>query len=365
MKIEFNNLKRQYDAYAEEFDQQALKVLRSGWYVLGEEVRLFEKEFAEGVGTNHCIGCASGLDALVLAFRLLRIREGDEVIVAANAYIACVMGISINGGRPVFIEPDPSYNLDPEKIEAAITEKTKAILAVHLYGRPCDMNAVMAVAEKNGLAVVEDCAQAHGATFEGKTVGSFGTIGCFSFYPTKNLGAFGDGGCVVMNDFALAERCRALRNYGSEKKYVFGEVGMNSRLDEMQAALLRVKYRHLEEINAARKTIAERYRNGIHHPEILLPEAEPGHVWHLFVVRTKNRDDLRNYLSENGIGTDIHYPIPPHLSGAYQSLGYREGSFPVAESFAREALSLPIFQGMIIEETDEVIKVINQWREKK
>lgn len=362
--IPANDLKRQYALHAQEYEQKAVEALRSGWYILGNEVKQFENEFAAYVGAKHCVGLASGLDALILAFRLLNIGQGDEVIVCANAYIACVMGATVNGATPVLVEPDAYDNLDAQKIEAAITDKTKAILAVHLYGQTCDMDAVMETARKHGLRVVEDCAQSHGATWRGKQSGTFGDIGCFSFYPTKNLGAFGDGGCIVTNNEAIAAHCRTLRNYGSSRKYHFDEVGMNSRLDELQAALLRVKLSHLDELNAERMHIADRYMQDITSPFVTLPKVRPEavSVWHQFVIHTPHRDQLKAYLLENEIGSEIHYPIPPHLSDAYRHLGYHEGDFPIAEQAAHEVLSLPMFNGMTEEEITRVIGVINRFR---
>ncbi|MEG0996404.1 MAG: DegT/DnrJ/EryC1/StrS family aminotransferase, partial [Clostridia bacterium] len=264
MKIIPNDLKRQYGLHAAEFEQKALEVLRGGWYVLGHEVSAFEEEFASFLGAKHCVGLASGLDALWISMRLLGVGAGDEVIICANAYIACVMGITINGATPVFVEPDAYDNLDAAKIEAAITPRTKAIMPVHLYGMSCDMRLVMALAHKHGLLVVEDCAQAHGTHCDGQTAGTFGQVGCFSFYPTKGLGAFGDAGCIITDDAALAERFRTYRNYGSRVRYQNEVVGTNSRLDELQAGLLRVKLTHLEEANRERCEIAERYLRELH-----------------------------------------------------------------------------------------------------
>ena len=362
--IPANDLKRQFELHAQEYEQKAVEVLRSGWYILGNEVRAFETAFADYVGAKHCVGLASGLDALILAFRLLGIGEGDEVIVCANAYIACVMGITVNGATPVFVEPDEYDNIDAEKIEAAVTPKTRAILAVHLYGQSCDMERVMEIARRHQLRVVEDCAQSHGTTFNGRQTGTFGDIGCFSFYPTKGLGGFGDGGCIVTDDEALALKCRTLRNYGSQKKYHFEEVGMNSRLDEMQAGLLHVKLGHLEEFNAERRRIAGRYLSEIKNPCITLPVVRPGVccTWHQFVIHTPCRDALKAYLLERGVGSEIHYPIPPHLSEAYQHLGYHEGDFPIAEKAAHEVLSLPMFNGMRDDEITAVIEAINQFK---
>ena len=365
MNIMPNNLKRQYDLHASEYEAKALEVLRSGWYILGNEVQAFEKEWAQYIGTEHCVGLASGLDALWMSFRILGIQEGDEVIVCANAYIACVMGISMNGATPVFVEPDCYDNLDADKIEAAITSKTKAILAVHLYGQACDMTKIMDIAKKYDLRVVEDCAQSHGNHWQGKTVGSFGDIGCFSFYPSKGCGAFGDAGCIVTNDAELADKFRVYRNYGSRVRYQNEVVGTNSRLDELQAGLLRVKLTHMDEFNRERCQIADRYSKELKNPLIRLPMVRPDAdcTWHQYVIHAPQcRDKLADYLKEHGIGTIIHYPIPPHLSQAYAYLGFRRGDFPIAEQYADEVLSLPMYNGMTEEEQTYIIEKINAFR---
>ena len=358
-----NDLGRQFQLYAEEYENKAVEVLRSGQYILGNEVREFEKEFADYIGAKHCVGLASGLDALWISFRLLGIGEGDEVIVSANAYIACVMGITINGATPVFVEPDEYDNIDAEKIEAAITPDTKAILAVHLYGQACDMSRIMEIAEKYGLKVIEDCAQSHGNHWMGQTVGTFGDVGCFSFYPSKGCGAFGDGGCIVTDDEELAKKFRIFRNYGSEKRYHNQMVGSNSRLDEIQAGLLRVKLTHLDELTEERRRLAERYMEEVQNPVIRLPKVrkEADSSWHQFVVHCSRRDALWEYLAAREIGTLIHYPIPPHLSEAYQYLGKKKGDYPIAEKFANEVLSLPMYNGMTKEEQDRVIYAINHF----
>lgn len=271
-----NNLGRQYSLNAKEYEDKAIEVLRSGWYILGKEVSSFEKEWAEYIGTSYCVGLASGLDALWMSFRLLDIKEGDEVIVCANAYIACVMGITMNGANPVFVEPDKYNNIDPEKIESAITSNTKAILAVHLFGQACDMTKIMDLAHKYNLKVVEDCAQSHGNKWNGKVVGSFGDVGCFSFYPSKGCGAFGDAGCITTNNEDLAEKFKTYRNYGSKVRYQNEVVGANSRLDELQAGLLRVKMKYLNQFNAERNEIAQRYLNELNNPLLELPEIRNG-----------------------------------------------------------------------------------------
>jgi len=359
------DLKRQYDLFAPEFEEKALQVLRGGWYILGREVEAFEAEFAKYIGAKHCVGLASGLDALWIAFRLLGIGAGDEVIVSSNAYIACVMGITINGATPVFVEPDAYDNIDASKIEAAVTPRCKAILAVHLYGQTCDMDAVMDVAKRRHLQVVEDCAQSHGSTWQGRQAGTFGTVGCFSFYPTKGLGAFGDAGAVVTDDAALADKFRTYRNYGSHHKYQYEVVGANSRLDELQAGLLRVRLRHLDALNEERQRIAARYTAEIRHPLVALPRVreQAYSTWHQYVVHCPQRDRLAEWLKNGGIGTNIHYPTPPYLSQAYQSLGYRAGDFPIAERYAREVLSLPMFNSLTEREQTCVIERINAFQE--
>ena len=364
MKVPFNVLRPQYLMFKEEYDKAALEALDSGWYVLGEKVSQFEKEFADYVGVNHCVGLNSGLDALSLAFRALGIGKGDEVVVPANTYIASVLGVTENGARPIFVEPDEFYNIDPARIEEAITERTKAILPVHLYGQPARMEEIMAIAKKYNLFVVEDCAQAHGATINGKNIGTFGDINCFSFFPTKNLGAFGDAGAIVTDSEELAERVRLLRNYGSVKKYHHEIEGVNSRLDEFQAALLSVKLTHMAELEDDRRRVAEKYLKEITNPLLELPKIKEGfkHVWHLFVVKCNQRDELQEFLSDNGIGTQIHYPVSPHLSGAYRRFGYKKGDFPITEDYADTMLSLPLYNGMTNEEVDYVIQKINEFK---
>jgi dTDP-4-amino-4,6-dideoxygalactose transaminase len=361
MKIMANRMDRGFFRYQKEFEDKALEVLRSGWYVLGQEVKSFEEEFAAYTGGGYCVGLASGLDALWIAFRVLGIGAGDEVIVQGNTYIASVMGITMNGATPVFVEPNGYYNIDTAKIEEKITERTKAILVVHLYGQASKMDDVVALAKKYNLKLVEDCAQSHGACFNGQMTGTFGDVGCFSFYPSKNIGAFGDGGAVVVKDAGLAEDFRVFRNYGSEKRYYNKIVGANSRLDELQAGLLRIRLRHVEECEEERRRIAGRYLEEIRNPRLLLPGVQEGAtaVWHQFVVRCEERDALMNYLAEREIGTIIHYPIPPHLSEAYQYLGYTRGAFPITEKYADQVLSLPMYNGMTDEEQSFVIDAIN------
>ena len=363
MKIMPNRLDRGFYQYQEEFEAKAIEVLRSGWYVLGKEVERFEKEFASYLGVKHCVGVASGLDALWIAFRILGIGSGDEVIVQGNTYIASVMGITINGATPVFVEPDEYFNMDASKIEEKITEKTKAVLVVHLYGQASNMQPIADVCKRYNLRLVEDCAQSHGAKFDGKMTGTFGDIGCFSFYPSKNLGAFGDAGAIVTNDDRIAEDTRVFRNYGSEKRYYNKVVGTNSRLDEMQAGFLRIRLKYLDELAQEKKGICERYLQEMQNDKLTLPRTREGatHIWHQFVIRTEERDELIRYLEEKGIGTIIHYPVPPHLSEAYQYLNLREGSLPVTEKYANTVLSLPLYNGMTEEEQEYVIDAVNNF----
>lgn len=361
MKIIPNRLDRGFGMYQEEFEKKVLDVLRSGWYVLGNEVKSFEDEFASYTGGKYCVGLASGLDALWIAFRVLGIGKGDEVIVQGNTYIASVMGITINGATPVFVESDEYFNIDADKIEEKITKNTKAILVVHLYGQASNMKLIMEIAKKYDLRVVEDCVQSHGACFNGQMTGTFGDIGCFSFYPSKNLGAFGDGGAIVTNDEKIADNVRVFRNYGSEKKYYNRVVGTNSRLDEIQAGLLRVRLSHMEELQEDKRRVCARYLRELKNEDIQLPNVreKATHVWYQFVIRTNRRQELIDFLNEKEIGTIIHYPIPPHLSEAYQYLNVKKGELPITERYAQTVLSIPLYNGMTEEELDYVIEAIN------
>lgn len=361
MQIKCNVLDRQFQMYSKEYEESALRVLRSGWYVLGNEVKQFEEEFAAYTGRKYCVGLNSGLDALIMSVRALGIGKGDEVIVQANTYIATVLGITENGATPVFVEPDEYYNIDAGKIEEAITEKTKAIMVVHLYGQASNMKPIVELAKKYQLPIIEDCAQSHGACFEGKMTGTFGISGCFSFYPTKNLGAFGDAGAIVTDDKEFADKIRMMRNYGSRIKYVNEIEGINSRLDEMQAALLRVKLTHIQELNDERKVLGERYTKGITNEKIVKPEVRTGadSVFHQYVIRCAEREKLQKFLEEQGIQTQIHYPIPPHLAECYKQLGHQAGEYPITEQYANEVLSLPLYTGMTWDEQDYVIEKLN------
>ena len=357
--------------YRDELVEAATRVIDSGWYIKGKEVSAFEEEFATYCGTSHCIGVANGLDALTLTLRgwkeMGRLKAGDEVIVPANTYIASILAITENELIPVLVEPDElTYNLCPVKAAAAITDKTKAIMAVHLYGRLAPMPEIMALADYNNLLVLEDAAQAHGAMLEGKKAGNWGHAAGFSFYPGKNLGALGDAGAVTTNDPGLAEVVRALGNYGGHRKYENLYQGVNSRLDEMQAAMLRVKLRHLDSEVCYRRSIAERYIKGLSNDSVVLPlekSACPSllneHVWHLFVVRTKSRDSLQKHLLDSGIQTLIHYPIPPHKQDAYS--GWRHLHLPVTEAIHNEVLSLPMGPTLPMEDVNKVIDAVNAY----
>lgn len=322
----------------------------TNWYVLGKEVQAFEEEFAAYSEIKHCVGVANGLDALHIALQTLDIKEGDEVIVPSNTYIATWLAVSYTGASIVPVEPNPhTYNLDPKKIEAAITPATRAIMPVHLYGQPCEMEAIMQIAKNHKLFVVEDNAQSQGATYGGKKTGTFGTINGVSYYPGKNLGALGDAGGITTDRSDLAEEARVIRNYGSQKKYYNKRIGLNSRLDEIQAAFLRLKIPQLDKWNAERQKIAAIYNAGLEDiEEIQLPLITPSavSVWHQFVILTPKRTQMIQFLDENGIGTLIHYPVPPHLQEAYHFLGYQRGDFPIAEKISDMALSLPIYPGL-------------------
>lgn len=361
MQIKCNVLDRQFQMYQAEYEAAALRVLRSGWYVLGNEVLAFENAFAAYTGRKYCVGLNSGLDALILSVRALGIGAGDEVIVQSNTYIATVLGITENGAVPVFVEPDEYYNIDAAKIEAAVTDRTKAVLVTHLYGQASNMAAVVETARKYHLELIEDCAQSHGACFDGQMTGTFGRAGCFSFYPTKNLGAFGDAGAVVTDDEAFADKLRMMRNYGSKVRYHNEIEGVNSRLDEMQAALLRVKLGHLSALNQERKELAKRYDAGIVNPQIVLPKlrTKAESIYHQYVIRCTKRDALQAYLAKQDIQTQIHYPIPPHLAACYAHLGCHKGDYPIAEQYADQVLSLPIYTGMTGEEQQYVIDRLN------
>lgn len=362
-RVPFATVERIHTQYGEELRQAYETVMGSSWFIGGTPCEKFETEFARYCGTKYGVGCGNGLDALMLSLRAMGIGAGDEVIVPSFTFIATALAVAYAGAKPVFVEVDPETALlDPFLIEAAITKRTKAIIAVHLYGQMAPMDEICAIAQKYGLKVLEDAAQSHGAVYQGKRAGSWGDAGCFSFYPGKNLGALGDAGGVVTNDAQLAARIRAIGNYGAEKKYVHDYMGVNSRLDALQAAFLRAKLKYLDEWCAERRTIAGRYLAEIKNPGIQLPVVKHGvPVWHLFVVRCEERDRLRTYLEEHGIGTNIHYPIPMHEQKAFAGYDLPHGSFPIAEKLASTVLSIPMFNGMTEEEVSTVIETINKF----
>lgn len=365
MKVPFVSFEPMHKEIKKEIIIKFKEVYERNWFIQGEEVKKFEREFAEFCGTKYCIGCGNGLDALYLILKAYGIGKGDEVIVPSNTYIATALAVSYAGATPVFVEPNlDTYNINPKLIEKAITNKTKAIIAVHLYGQPVDMDEINIIAQKYNLKVIEDSAQAHGSLYKNKKVGNLGDVSGFSFYPGKNLGALGDAGAVVTNNKDLAEKIRAIANYGSDKKYHHIYKGTNSRLDEIQAAFLRIKLRNIEKWNDNRRKTAEKYIKGINNPNIIKPyESEyVKHVWHIFAVRVDRRDEFKKYLEYNGIGTMIHYPIPIHMQKAYKELKIREGTFPIAEKISNEVVSLPMWYGMSDEEISYVINIINNWR---
>lgn len=341
------------------------RVYTRSWYIDGEEDESFEKEFAKFCNVKYCVGTGNGLDALMLALKALDVKEGDEIIVPSNTYIATALAVTYVGATLVFVEPDiRTFNIDPTRIEAVITSRTKAIMPVHLYGQACNMDPIMQIAKKYNLYVIEDCAQAHGATYKGKKIGSFGDVAGFSFYPGKNLGALGDAGAVVSDNEELIKKVRALGNYGSDYKYHHIYKGNNSRLDELQAAFLRAKLPLLEKMNEERRRIAKLYLEGIKNPLIELPYVIEGAVpvWHIFGIRCKRRNELEKYLNDSGIGTNKHYPIPMHLQECYRDLGYKKGDFPIAEAISDTELSLPMYYGLTDDEVRYVIEKINMFK---
>lgn len=363
MNIPFADFRPMHNEIRKELNDAFNNVMDSSCFIQGNECNQFEAEFAEYCEANYCIGVATGLDALYLILKAMDIGSGDEVIVPSNTFIATALAVSYVGATPVFVEPDiHTYNLDANRIEDSITDKTKAIIAVHLQGRPADMDAINAIAKKYGLKVIEDAAQAHGTKYKGKKVGTLSDAAGFSFYPGKNLGALGDGGCVITNDKDIADKVRALGNYGSDYKYHHIYQGTNSRLDELQAAFLRVKLAMLDKWNDDRKRIAEKYLRGIQNNSIKLPLAiseDYDHVYHVFVIRCDKRDELEQYLKDNGIGTVKHYPIPMHMQQAYAELNMPEGSLPIAEEISRTVLSIPMYYGMTNEQVAYVIEKLN------
>ncbi|HEX7730036.1 MAG TPA: DegT/DnrJ/EryC1/StrS family aminotransferase [Terracidiphilus sp.] len=364
-QIPFLDLRATYFELQEEIDAAVKGVMSSGAFILGKEVDLFEQEFASYLGIKHCIGVGNGLDALHLALRALEIGPGDEVLVPSNTYIATWLAVSYAGAMPVPVEPDAhTYNMSPKLIEAAITPRTKAIMPVHLYGQAADMDPILEIARRHNLYVIEDAAQAQGARYKGVRVGGLGDIAGWSFYPGKNLGAFGDGGAITTNNDEIAERLRVLRNYGSRVKYYNEALGFNTRLDSMQAAVLRIKLRKLDEWNGRRSVVAARYLDAFKDTGLVLPYvpawADP--VFHLFVVRTERREEFMEFLKARGIGTLIHYPVPPHLQQAYSQLGWKEGSLPLTEKIHREVVSLPMGPHLKEQEVEAVIRAVREFK---
>ncbi len=364
MRVEFATFNKMHDEIENEILAKFKEVYEKNWFIQGSEVEDFEEEFAAYCDAKYCVGCGNGLDALFLILKAYGIQEGDEVIVPSNTYIATALAVSYTGATPVFVEPSMiTYNIDPEKIEEKITPKTKAIMAVHLYGQPADMDPILVLAEKYNLRVIEDAAQAHGALYNGKKIGGLGNAAGFSFYPGKNLGALGDAGAVVTNDKELADKVRALGNYGSDYKYHHVYMGNNSRLDEMQAAFLRIKLKNLNRWTEDRRNTAKVYMEGIHNDKIILPKEldYAKHVYHIFAIRCNERERLEKHLHDNGIMTNKHYPIPMHLQGAYKELNISKGSLPLAEEISETELSLPMYYGMTKEEINHVINCINSF----
>lgn len=365
INVPFVSFEPMHDMIRKELDAAYQQVMDNNIFIQGKNCTAFEYEFAEYCNCKYCVGVATGLDSLYLILKAYDIKKGDEVIVPSNTFIATALAVSYTGATPVFVEPEIStYNMDYRKLESKITSKTKAVIAVHLQGRPADIDSIKKITDKYNLKLIEDAAQAHGAIYKGRKVGSLGDAAGFSFYPGKNLGALGDGGAVVTNDLELANKIRALGNYGSDYKYHHIYQGTNSRLDEMQAAFLRVKLNYLDLWNNARREIADKYFDGINNKDIILPlkyDEEYKHIYHVFVVRSSKRNELEEYLKECGIGTVKHYPIPIHMQEAYKDLGYSEGSFPIAEEISNTVLSLPMFYGMTDEQINYVIKCINNF----
>ena len=365
MNIPFVSLNLMHKEIREELNNAYNRVLNNNNFIQGNECKLFEREFADFCNTRYCIGVGNGLDALYLIMKAMGIKNGDEVIVPSNTYIATALAVSYLGAKPIFVEPEfATYNIDTNKIEEKINDRTKAIIAVHLQGRPADMDKINEIARLHGLYVIEDAAQAHGAKYKGKRIGGLSDAAGFSFYPGKNLGALGDGGCVTTNNKVLADKIRALGNYGSDYKYHHIYMGNNSRLDEIQAAFLRCKLPHLDTWNKERKRIASRYINEIKNPLIRLPLRENedfDHIYHVFVIRCQKRDELEKYLLNHGISTVKHYPIPIHLQEAYQDLNILQGALPIAEEISKTVLSIPIYYGMTEIQVDYVISIMNKF----
>ena len=359
--IEYENLRKVNQPFFNEFNAVFNQVLESGWFILGTNVEEFEKEFAEYINVKFCAGVASGLDALTISLLALDLSKGSEVIVPSDTYIATILSILHSGNVPVLVEPDlATYNIDPGRIEDAITSKTRAVMVVHLYGKPCDMDPIMNICQQHDLFLIEDCAQAHGAEYKGKKAGSFGDMAAFSFYPTKNLGCLGDGGALVTNNMDFYRKVKMIRNYGSEKKYYNDYLGLNSRLDELQAAFLRVKLKKLNEINIHKRVLADAYLNGIK-GDFVKPVIQKDFfdVYHIFNIRHKKREELKQFLLENGVKTEIHYPIPPHMQKALNFM--RSNKFPISEEIHKTTLSLPISSFHSLDDIQQVIQCLNNF----
>jgi dTDP-4-amino-4,6-dideoxygalactose transaminase len=359
--IEYENLNKVNQPYFKEYNSVFNQVLESGWFVLGHNVEEFEKEFAKYNNVKYCVGVGSGLDALIISLMALDLDAKAEVIVPSNTYIATILSILRNGNIPVLVEPDlQTYNIDPARIEESITPHTRAVMVVHLYGKPCNMDPIMDICKRNNLFLIEDCAQAHGAEYKGNKVGSFGDMSAFSFYPTKNLGCLGDGGALLTNNEEIYQKVKMLRNYGSDKKYYNEYQGLNSRLDEIQAAFLRIKLKHLDQINRHKRELARIYLSGIN-GDYIVPSVHPDYfdVYHIFNIRNQKRDELREYLFSKGVKTEIHYPVPPHKQKAFNLLNCKE--LPVSEEIHKTTLSLPISAFHTAEDILKVIEILNSF----
>lgn len=358
--IEYESLSKVNYPFFEEFENWFSDFIKKGWYVLGEEVRLFEKEFSSFIGSQYCIGVANGLDALIISLKVLDLPHGAEVIVPSNTYIATILAIVQAGFKPILVEPDIlTYNINPNLIQSKINKNTKVVMVTHLYGKVCDMDPILEICKTNNLYLIEDCAQSHGAKYKGKMSGTFGTLAAFSFYPTKNLGALGDSGAITTSDLNLAEKIRAFRNYGSEKKYYNKYIGYNSRLDELQAGLLRIKLKNLNKLTEHKRALAKLYFKNITNPEIILPSLNDNNydVYHIFNIRCNKRDQLKSFLFENGINTEIHYPLSPHMQEGYKGLINEE--FPISDEIHNTTLSLPISFFHTSEQIIFISKMIN------
>jgi dTDP-4-amino-4,6-dideoxygalactose transaminase len=364
MKVKYESLTDVNKHFEHAFMDQFRVLLSKGWYILGDEVLSFENNFASYLGMNSVVGVGNGLDALVLSIEALGLPRNSEIIVPANTYIATILSIIRSGHKPILVEPDIlTYNIDPNKIERAITKSTRVILVVHMYGKPCEMNSILSIANKYNIKIIEDCAQAHGAQFDGVFCGNFGDVSAFSFYPTKNLGCLGDGGAIATNNYAISEKIRTLRNYGSKTKYKNELIGYNSRLDEIQASFLNIKLKYLDEINNHKISLAKLYFDNIHNDLLILPAINKfeKHVFHIFNIRTTHRDKLKIYLEENGVKTEVHYPIAPHKQLAYKNI--LDGKYPITEEIHSTTLSLPISFGHTETDISYVIDVLNNYKE--